>query len=103
MKISGIILKQALQKANIKQEDAAKKLFISRPTLSVWCNKDILTNDIIKLVKENLNIDLTNVRTEKEVLTDELINQFKQRLIDKDKIINDKEEIIKLLKEKIKH
>lgn len=103
MKISGIILKHALQNAGITQKDAAEKLFISRPTLSVWCNKDVLTDDIIKLVKENLNIDLTNVKTEKEIIVDELIHQFKQRLVDKDKIINDKEEIIKLLKEKIKH
>lgn len=61
MIIKGIILKQSLQNAGLKQEDAAKKLGISRPTLSVWCNKDVLSDDIISQVRESLNIDLTNV------------------------------------------
>lgn len=63
MNIKGINLKQELQRANIKQADAAKLLGISRPTLSIWCNKEILTPDIIARVKEILNIELTNVRT----------------------------------------
>lgn len=56
--ISGIILKRALQGAGLKQDEAAKKLGISRPTLSVWCNKDSLSQDIIQNVKTKLGIDL---------------------------------------------
>lgn len=62
MNIKGIILKQALQTANIKQEEAAKVLGISRPTLSIWCNKEFLGTEIIDAIKEKLDIDLTNVR-----------------------------------------
>ncbi|MBB6109767.1 hypothetical protein SAMN05421821_105185 [Mucilaginibacter lappiensis] len=61
MEIRGITLKQALQKAKIKQEEAAIRLGISRPTLSVWCNKDYLSEDSITLVKTKLGIDLTNI------------------------------------------
>lgn len=64
MNINGFILKQALQKRKIRQEDAANKLGISRPTLSVWCNKDFLTQEIVDQVKTKLNIDLTNVRND---------------------------------------
>lgn len=103
MKIKGIILKQALQKLGIKQDEAAIKLGVSRPTLSVWCNKDELTDDVILAVKQKLDIDLTsdgalhqgddvlraliksyeaNEKLYKQLLAekDERINELKERL-----------------------
>ncbi len=59
--ISGIILKRALQGAGLKQDQAAKMLGVSRPTLSIWCNKDALSQDIIQNVKSRLGIDLLKV------------------------------------------
>lgn len=101
MKIKGIILKQALQKLGIKQEEAAIRLGVSRPTLSVWCNKEELTEDIIFAVKQKLDIDLTgdsNTHQGDDILR-ALIKSYeaneklyKQLLLEKDERINDLKE-----------
>lgn len=122
MKIKGIILKQALQIENITQEEAAKRLNVSRPTVSVWCNKEILTDDIIGAVKDKLDIDLTSVRygsramvSDKNASTEDLMVLYKSLIEEKDKRIQDKDgliqaqinslrdkdEIIELLKDKL--
>lgn len=84
MIISGIILKRALQGAGIKQDQAAKMLGVSRPTLSVWCNKDSLSKEIIQNVKTKLGIDLLKalVADESTEISDgsEVINEINARL-----------------------
>lgn len=61
LNIKGLKLKQCLQNENIIQAEAAKKLGINRSTLSVWCNREFLTDEIIKEVWDKLDIDLTKV------------------------------------------
>jgi len=75
LKIKGIFFKQALQAAGIKQEQAAKLLGVARPTISVWSNKEYLTEDIVTQIKEKLNIDLTNVNDQSTVVynTNEIV------------------------------
>lgn len=127
MIIKGINLKQSLQGSGITQEEAAIKLGISRPTLSVWCNKDELSEQIILKVKEKLNIDLTKVRSytpdqedsfvkedqeEYYVKSSDLISQLKHQLDDKDVLykalinekdlrLSEKDDMIRLLKDQI--
>lgn len=95
MIIKGIKLKQTLQLLGITQEEASKRLNISRPTLSVWYNKEALSDAILDKIQESLNIDLRKESNEvtltsenkKKDEKDELIDQLKQRLSDKDEII----------------
>jgi len=117
----GIELKEAIKSLGITQEEAAKRLNISRPTMSSWCNKEILSHSIINKVKTHLDIDLTDI-TEKtvsmpvlekaidnsavneiinkiyspDVLKDKVIELLESAVKDKDAIIKDKQEIIEL-------
>ncbi len=61
MIISGIILKEALRTSGITQEFAAKRLGISRQTLSTWCGRSALGDRIVRSVKTKLSIDLTKI------------------------------------------
>lgn len=96
LKIKGIILKQKLQEAGIKIEDAAKELGIARQTLSNYFKKERLGEDIIVDVKEKLHIDLRAGEKieptvpEKELIKakDEVIEELRRRIEDKEKIIN---------------
>ncbi|RZJ92445.1 MAG: XRE family transcriptional regulator [Chryseobacterium sp.] len=61
MIISGIILKDAIQKSGLSQADAANKLGVSRQTLNTWCGKSELNELIIKSVKTKLGLDLNAI------------------------------------------
>lgn len=105
LKIKGLELKLAIQKEGIKLKDAAFNLGISRQTLINWYAKERLSEDILTLVKEKLNIDL---RTQEEKEVSDLNNPvIKDLLSTKDKLIQtlesqlgDKEKLISLLEGK---
>ncbi|MXV16873.1 LexA family transcriptional regulator [Hufsiella ginkgonis] len=59
MEISGIILKRALSLAGLTQQEAADRLGISRQTLNSWCQKGLLSQEIVDNIKSKLNIVLT--------------------------------------------
>lgn len=117
----GIELKEAIKSLGITQEEAAKRLNISRPTMSSWCNKEILSHSIINKVKTHLDIDLTDITKKTvsmpvlekaidnsavneiinkiyspDVLKDKVIELLESAVKDKDAIIKDKQEIIEL-------
>lgn len=101
LKIKGIILKQKLQEAGIKVEDAAKTLGVARQTLSNYFKKERLGEDIILDVKEKLQIDLrTGEKIEAVVPERDLIIAKDAVIEELRKRIEDKEEIINLLKSK---
>lgn len=105
MKIKGIILKQALQKLGIKQEEAAAKLGVSRPTLSVWCNKDELTEDIVHAIKQKLDIDLT-IDGPGAPVDDNLMRLIKSYEAKEElyqRLLTEKDETIKALKDHIEY
>lgn len=56
--ISGKKLRIALRSADITQEAAARKLGVSRQTLSVWAKSEELSSEIVHNVKTKLGIDL---------------------------------------------
>lgn len=110
MKIKGIILKQALQKLGIKQEVAAVKLGISRPTLSIWCNKDELTPEIISSIKQKLDIDLAaqlNITDRPATMLDQdqIIKEIKSNFEAQERLykmlLAEKDERIRELKERL--
>jgi transcriptional regulator with XRE-family HTH domain len=92
LKIKGIILKQKLQEKGIRLEDAAKELGVSRPTLTNWCSREKLGEDIISNVKSKLNIDLTE-GVENDLTSNDVLPPIVQALI------QSKDEMIKELKE----
>jgi len=105
LKIKGIILKQALQKLGIKQEEAAAKLGVSRPTLSVWCNKDELTEDIVHAIKQKLDIDLT-IDGPGAPVDDNLMRLIKSYEAKEElyqRLLTEKDETIKALKDHIEY
>jgi len=63
LKISGIILKEALRRSLITQAEAAERLGISRQTLVNYTGKAELSEDFVQNVKENLGIDLNSSET----------------------------------------
>ncbi|HWV71489.1 MAG TPA: hypothetical protein VN040_07240, partial [Pseudosphingobacterium sp.] len=94
---------------------------ISRPTMSSWCNKEILSPSIISKVKTYLDIDLTDIKEKTvstpvledaigndaaseiinkpnspDVLKDKVIRLLESAVKDKEAIIKDKQEIIEL-------
>lgn len=58
MVIKGLILKNAIKTYGLTMTSAALLLGVSRQTLSTWCGKAYLDDDIIDLVKNKLGIDL---------------------------------------------
>lgn len=52
--ITGINLKKIVKQTSLTQEEAAKRLGITRQTLSSWFKYDKLDNDILQNVKTNL-------------------------------------------------
>lgn len=92
LKIKGIILKQKLQENGIRLEDAAKTLGVSRPTLTNWCSREKLGEDILENVKSKLNIDLAE-GMENDSSSNDALPPIVQALI------QSKDEMIKELKE----
>lgn len=76
MKINGKSLKLALRGAGITQEEAAKRLNVTRQTVGNWVKYDELDADILQKVKHNLGIDLQNVNTEGNRLEQERSNPY---------------------------
>ena len=67
MIINGKKLRTALRSADITQEAAARKLGISRQTLSVWVKTEELSSDILQNVKSKLGIDLSDENLKNDV------------------------------------
>lgn len=103
MNISGKDLRLALKSFNITQEEAAVKLGRSRQTINTWLSKAEIDDDIIRLVKTKLGIDLPkyvkswlfNHSTESH--GDDNVDYYKNKIIKlQDMAIKDKQEIIEL-------
>ncbi|MCX2484512.1 XRE family transcriptional regulator [Pedobacter sp. MR2016-24] len=58
--ISGKNLKNALKRLDLSQEAAAEKIGKSRQTIVTWSSKSVLSDEIVKLINEKLNIDLSD-------------------------------------------
>lgn len=60
MNISGRQLKTSIRGLNITQEEAARRLGVTRQKLSMWFQLENLGKDVIHLVIQKLNIDLNS-------------------------------------------
>ena len=60
--MTGYQLKEEIRKAGIKQEDAAKRLGITRRTLQNWFSLSELDANISQNVKSNLGIDESSIK-----------------------------------------
>ena len=49
-----------IKKRGFKQDDVAKKLGISRNSLQYWMRRPILSDEFLRSIKENLNIEIEN-------------------------------------------
>lgn len=106
MNISGKDLKRAIKASGLTQEEAAKKLNITRQTLNVWNKLDKIPGDVIQDVRSFLGIDLELVvtafpdseqiknKSDTENLNnlyDQLITELRERLKEKDERLKEKD------------
>lgn len=106
MKISGKILKLALKKHNISQENAGNKLGVARQTVGIWMKSELINDDVVRNVKEKLGIDLTEYTNDADFKGNDLPPIVQKLIQSKDELIQelkqDKERLFHLLQDKDK-
>jgi len=66
--ISGNNLKLAIKRLNLKQEEAAVLIGVSRQTVNSWIGKAELDKETVKLINERLKVDLSDFHINPEII-----------------------------------